>query len=349
MTDENIKEKAVYTEQDFTPASQEEKESQIVLRQSVGFWKDGFRRLRKNKLAMASFIIICAIIVFSFILPIFWPYSYSQQLRDGSNLMPMQYAPSEQAKIDAGQKVFPHLLGTDVHGRDYLVRVMFGTRVSMIIGIGASLLILLIGTIYGSISGYFGGRVDIIMMRIVEILSTIPDILVIVLLMVTLKYPLVDLAEKVPAFAWINKVGVPVVCIFIVFGLLYWMNMARILRGQILTLKETEYVSAARALGASGGRIIRRHLLTNCMGTLIVTTTLQIPQVIFTESFLSFVGIGISAPMPSLGSLATDAVNALQSYPHRLFVPAILISVIILTLNLFGDGLRDAFDPKLKK
>lgn len=349
MIDENIKREAVYDASDFEPATKAEKDSQIVMRESVGFWKDGLRRLSKNKLAMASFIIICAIIIFSFILPIFWPYSYEQQLRDGANLMPMQYSPSEQESIDAGKNVFPHLLGTDVHGRDYMVRVMFGTKVSLIIGIGASLLILLIGTIYGAISGYCGGRVDIIMMRIVEVLSTIPEILVIVLLMVTLKYPLKDLAENVPAFSWINKVGVPIVCIFIVFGLLYWMNMARILRGQILTLKESEYVTAAKALGGSGNRIIRKHLLTNCMGTLIVTTTLQIPQVIFTESFLSFVGIGISAPMPSLGSLATDAVNALQSYPHRLFVPAILISVIILTLNLFGDGLRDAFDPKLKK
>lgn len=136
--------------------------------------------------------------------------------------------------------------------------------------------------------------------------------------------------------------------IFIVFALLYWVSMARIVRSQVLALKEAEYVTAARALGASNGRIIKKHLLTNCIGTLIVTTTLQIPSSIFTESFMSFLGIGVAVPLPSLGSLATDALNGMNTYPYLLFLPAILISVIILSFNLLGDGLRDAFDPKLK-
>ena len=154
-------------------------------------------------------------------------------------------------------------------------------------------------------------------------------------------------AEK-PGFGWINIIGVPLISILIVFALLYWVGMARIVRSQVLTLKESEYVTAARALGAGTGRIIKKHILTNCIGTLIVTTTLQIPSAIFTESFLSFLGIGVSAPMPSLGSLASTAIDGLQSYPYRLFAPAIAISVVILSFNLFGDGLRDAFDPKLK-
>lgn len=186
------------------------------------------------------------------------------------------------------------------------------------------------------------------MMRIVDIIYTVPDILIIILLMVTLKYPLQNLANTVPALGWINTVGVGLICIFIVFALLYWVGMARIVRSQILMLKEQEYVTAARALGASHGRIIKKHLLTNCMGTLIVTTTLQIPSSIFTESFLSFIGIGVAAPMPSLGSMAAQAIGGITSYPYRLMAPAVMISLIILSFNLIGDGLRDAFDPKLK-
>ncbi|HZJ57507.1 MAG TPA: ABC transporter permease, partial [Clostridia bacterium] len=146
----------------------------------------------------------------------------------------------------------------------------------------------------------------------------------------------------------INIVGTGLISIFIVFSLLYWVGMARIVRGQILTLKEQEFVTAARALGASHSRIIKKHLLTNCVGTLTVTTTLQIPSSIFTESFLSFLGLGVNAPMPSLGSLAAQAVDGIRSYPHRLLAPAVAISLIILSFNLFGDGLRDAFDPRLK-
>jgi ABC-type dipeptide/oligopeptide/nickel transport systems, permease components len=336
------------TEEDFALASQSEKERLTVMRESVSFWRDSMRRFVHNPLAMIAFGIIIITLIFAFIMPAFWPYSYEQQVRGSENLFPMKYSQTEIEKMDAGENVFPHFLGTDQHGRDYAVRVMMGARISLIVGIGASLLILVVGSIYGAIAGYMGGKVDQVMMRIVDMLTTIPDILIIIVLMMTLKNPLKQLAETVPAFGWIRTVGVPLVCIFLVFGLLYWVTMARIVRSQILTLKESEFVTAARALGASNSRIIRKHLLTNCIGILIVTTTLQIPSAIFTESFLSFLGIGVAAPMPSLGSLATEAVGALQSYPYRLFAPAILISIIILTLNLFGDGLRDAFDPKLK-
>ena len=184
-------------------------------------------------------------------------------------------------------------------------------------------------------------------MRIVDIIYTIPDILLIVLLKFALDDPLKRLAE-VPGFSWINVIGTNLISIFLVFALLYWVGMARMVRSQILTLKESEYVTAARALGVGNGKIIKKHLLTNCIGTLIVTTTLQIPSSIFTESFLSFLGMGVAVPLPSLGSLAADAINGMGTYPHLLFIPAILISLIILSFNLFGDGLRDAFDPKLK-
>lgn len=333
---------------DFLPADNEEKQSLVVMRKSVSFWRDGLRRFRKNKIAMTSFIVIILIMLFAFVGPIFYPYSYEQQIRGSENLAPMEYSEQELELIAQGQKVFPHILGTDTHGRDIMVRLMMGSRVSLLVGIVASVLVLIIGSVYGAIAGYFGGRVDLIMMRIVDIIYTVPDILIIILLMVTLKFPLENLANNVPGFAWINTIGIGLICIFIVFSLLYWVGMARIVRSQILMLKEQEFVTAAKALGASHGRIIRKHLLTNCMGTLIVTTTLQIPSSIFTESFLSFIGIGVAAPMPSLGSMAAQAIGGISSYPHRLLAPAIMISLIILSFNLIGDGLRDAFDPKLK-
>ena len=332
---------------DFLPASDEEKESLTVLRKSVGFWQDGIRRLKKNKIAMVSLVVIVFVFIFSFLVPQFYPYSYEQQIRGSENLAPMQYSEKELEAKAAGESVFPHVLGTDNLGRDYAVRVMMGSRVSLTVGLVASAIILLIGSLYGSVAGFFGGWVDMIMMRIVDMIYTVPDILIIVLLSVAFDQPLKALAQK-PGFEWIQVIGVNLISIFVVFALLYWVGMARIVRSQILILKEQEYVTAARALGASNGRIIKKHLLTNCIGTLIVTTTLQIPSSSFTESFLSFLGLGVAAPMPSLGSLASAALNGLQSYPHRLFAPALAISVIILSFNLLGDGLRDAFDPKLK-
>ena len=333
--------------EDFLPATQDEKESLVVMRESVSFWKDGFRRLKKNKIAMVCIMLIAIIMIFAFIVPSFYPYTYKEQILGANNLEPMTFSAEEQARIDAGEKLFPHILGTDKMGRDYAVRVMMGTRISLLVGLIAAAIILVIGSIYGSIAAFAGGWVDLIMMRIVDIIYTIPDILLIVLLSFALKAPLAKLAS-IHGFRWLNVVGENMVSIFVVFALLYWVGMARMVRSQILTLKESEYVTAARALGASSGRIIKKHLLTNCIGTLIVTTTLQIPSSIFTESFLSFLGLGVQVPMPSLGSLASAAINGLNTHPHQLFIPAAVISLIILSFNLLGDGLRDAFDPKLK-
>ena len=332
---------------DFLPASEEEKQSQVIMRESVSFWKDGFRRLRKNKVAMVSIVVIILVMIFSFIVPSFYTYSYDQQIKGANNLAPFTYSADEQAKIDAGESVFPHVFGTDKMGRDHAIRVMMGSRISLLVGLIATAIILVIGSIYGSIAAFFGGWVDLIMMRIVDIIYTIPDVLLIVLLSFALKAPLKVLAQA-PGFGWISVVGENLISIFIVFALLYWVGMARMVRSQILTLKENDYVMAAKALGAKDGRIIKKHLLTNCIGTLIVTTTLQIPSSIFTESYLSFLGMGVAVPLPSLGSLASDAINGMITFPYLLFAPCLLISLIILSFNLFGDGLRDAFDPKLK-
>ena len=333
--------------EDFELASSDEKESLIIMRESVNFWKDGMRRLRRNKIAMVSLFFIIAILIFAYILPSFWPYSYEQQVKYSENLAPFEYGKKELARIEAGENVFPHVCGTDKLGRDYAVRLMMGTRISLTVGLMCAALVLFIGATYRAIAGFAGGCVDNIMMRITDIIYTIPDILLIILLSMVIRDPLKELAAQ-PGFLWMQKVGPNLISIFLVFALLYWVGMARITRSQVLILKESEYVTAARALGAGKSRIIKKHLLTNCIGTLIVTTTLQIPSAIFTESYLSFLGLGVAAPMPSLGSLATDAVKGMMTYPHLLLLPAIIISVVILAFNLFGDGLRDAFDPKLK-
>ena len=247
--------------------------------------------------------------------------------------------------------MFPHVFGTDSSGRDLMARTMYGAQVSIIIGVVAALIVLIIGSIYGAISGLAGGAVDFVMMRIVELIYSIPEVLIVLLLQVVLKDPLQAWfdAHKTGIGAILSDLGAGIVSIFITFALLYWVTMARIVRGQVLQLKKQEYVTAAVALGASNGRIIRRHLLPNCVGQLVITTCLQIPSAIFLESFLSFLGLGVSAPMASLGSLCSDALETISLYPYRLVFPGIILTVVVLTLNLIGDGLRDALDPRLKK
>lgn len=261
------------------------------------------------------------------------------------------YSKTELERKAAGEKVFPHLFGTDKFGRDIMVRTMMGARVSMIVGVCAAILVLIIGAIYGSISGYCGGVVDTVMQRIVELIYSIPEVLVILLLSATLTPTLQEFQNSGSGI--LNKLvtilGPNLISMFIAFGLLYWVTMSRIVRGQILQLKGQEYVTAARALGASGGRIIKRHLLPNCIGQIITTTFLQVPSAIFLESFLSFLGVGVSAPLTSLGSMCSEALSGMWTYPYRLLFPAVILSVMILALNLFGDGLRDALDPRLKK
>ena len=426
---------AELTPEDFEPASQQERDDFIQERQSVSYWKDAWRRLKKNTVAMIALGVIIFLFLFAFVGPFLVPYGYDQFSTGAENLYPYHYALEDQTRLDeeiaarsesevmdvdtlienakaeaeakgetlssvdiamirakakvaskgqsehedtdpatvrkelgikkklfgysneelqrkaAGEKVFPHVFGTDMYGRDILVRVMYGARVSMAVGICAALLVLLIGALYGSISGYCGGKVDAVMQRIVELIYSVPEMLVVLLIATALKPILTNFVNtgSGPMKEFVNTMGPNLISMFIAFGMLYWVTMSRIIRGQVLQLKQQEYVTAARALGASGGRIIRQHLLPNCIGQIVVTTCLQIPSAIFLESFLSYLGVGVSAPLPSLGSMATDALSGMYTYTYRLIIPSVILSVMILAFNLFGDGLRDALDPKLKK
>lgn len=336
----------------FEAATEEEKAQAIVMRESTTFFKDGMRKLRKNPLAMGSLVVLALIVLLIFIAPKIVPYSYDQMItvdgvrdKTAKNLPPFTYSKNEQAAIDKGEKIFPHIFGTDELCRDYFMRVIYGTRVSLSVGIFASLIVLVIGLLYGSISGYAGGKVDIVMMRIVDIIYSLPDTLMVILLSVILSTILSNSLQG----TIFQKLGVNMISLFIVFGLLYWVGMARLVRGQILTIKNNEYVLAAKALGSGSARIIWKHILPNCMSVIFISTALQVPSAIFTESYLSFIGLGVQAPMPSLGSLANAARGGLSSYPYKLVFPAIMICLIVLSSNLLGDGLRDAFDPKLRR
>ena len=355
MSDNNIPKKSILSAQidlsKFTPATEDEKRQQDVMSESVTFFKDGMRKLFRNPLAVASIIVLLCIILTIIIAPMIVPYSYEEMLsvngkrdKGAKNLAPFTYSKAEQQYIEEGNYRFPHIFGTDEQCRDYFIRVIYGTRVSLVIGFFASLIVLIIGMIYGSISGYVGGRTDLIMMRIVDIIYSLPDMLIIILLSVVFN----EIMHFRPG-SFLARIGTNMVSLFTVFGMLYWVTMARLIRGQILSIKQNEYILAARSIGAKPGRIIRRHILPNCLSVIIISTALQIPSAIFTESYLSFVGLGVQAPMPSLGSLANSAREGLQSYPYKLIFPALMICLIVLSLNLLGDGLRDAFDPKLKR
>ena len=279
---------------------------------SKSYWQDVRSRLMKDKLAVFGLIIIILILLMAVFGPTLSKYEYDEQ-----DFMVSNESPNLE-----------HLFGTDLFGRDIFVRVLYGARISLAVGFLASIISLFIGVIYGGVSGFAGGKIDNILMRIVDVIYSVPAMIYVILLMVV--------------------VGPGLKSIFITLGISYWAPMARIVRAEVMRLKNEEFILAARVLGASSKRILFRHLIPNAMGAILVTLTFSIPGAIFTEAFLSFVGLGVSAPMASWGVLCNDAVGSLAIYPYQLFFPAAAISITILAFNFLGDGLRDALDPKLR-
>ncbi|TGY44419.1 ABC transporter permease [Clostridium sartagoforme] len=318
---ENLKVDLDLDKELFTPLSDEEKKFDQIVRPSVGYWADAWRRLKGNKVALVSLIMIIIIVIFAFLGPILMEKIMGYTYYD-TNLQGTDIRPNAQ-----------HWFGTDNLGRDLFVRTMYGARYSLIIAISAAAINLVIGVLYGGIAGFFGGKVDNIMMRIVDVLYSIPTQIYVIILMATFK----------------KEGSTGLTTIILAMAISYWVGMARIVRGDILQLKQQEFVLAAKTLGASKTRILFRHLIPNCMGSILVTLTLFVPQAIFTEAFLSFIGLGINAPLASLGTLANDASGLLSTAAYQLLFPAGAICLIILAFNLFGDGLTEALDPKNKR
>lgn len=298
--------------EDFEIVGVETDKAEKLSKKSISFWQEVLMRFLKNKLALIGLITLVLIILGAIFVPMFSNFTYRQQTGD------YNIAPNGT-----------YLFGTDDLGRDIFTRVFVGARISIFIGFAAAIIDLIIGVTWGAIAGLKGGRVDEFMMRIADILTAVPYLLVVIILLVVMQPGLLPM--------------------IIALSITGWVNMARITRSEILKLKNQEYVLAARTLGASTGQLIMKHLIPNALGAILVTMTLTIPSAIFTEAFLSYLGLGVPAPLASWGTMANDGYPALQNAPWRLFFPAAFISLTIFAFNTVGDGLRDALDPKLRK
>lgn len=296
----------------FEPLAPSEKDSEVLARQT-GYWQDAWRRFKANKGALIGLVLILLLLLVAFIGPLFNEHDYRTQ----------------DLTITNQEQLGDHYLGTDSLGRDLWQRVWYGAKVSLLIAFIAAFLDVVIGVTFGGISGYFGGRVDSIMQRILEIMYSIPNIVVIILLMMYFEPGILPIA--------------------VALSFTGWVPMARVVRAQILKLKTQEYVLAARTMGASHFRILFKHLIPNVMGPIIIAVTFSIPSAIFFEAFLSFIGLGLRPPSASLGILVSEGYRTLQLFPYQLFWPALVLCIIMLSFNLIGDGLRDALDPKMKK
>lgn len=318
---EEIKNTAVEQEEvlDFTHIGVDLKEGEALAGKSTSFLKDAMRRFSKNPVAVICSIFLVIIIIGAIFIPMFSKFTYDQ-MDITNNKLPMFSTASDGSF---------HIFGTDILGRDLWTRVWVGGRVSLIIAFAAVLVNFVIGAIYGGFSGYCGGIIDNIMMRIVDLITGIPYMIIVMLLML------------------IMKPGITT--IIIAYSTVGWTGMARLVRGQVVQLKEQEFVMASKVMGASPFRILTRHLIPNTLSVVVVNLTLSIPSAIFTEAFLSYIGLGVPAPQPSWGILASDGAANLTLNPHLMIVPAIFISLTMLSFNLVGDALRDAFDPKQRK
>jgi len=337
-------------------AGHEEVQEQRV----ASLWKDAFRRLVRNRMAALGGIVIILIILMAIFADDIAPYSYREGDSAEARTVPqwiVDIMPGDMgAYVTIGDKF---ALGSDYLGRDILSRLMYGTRVSLPVGFIGALTALIIGLVYGCISGYYGGRVDNIMMRIVDIMYAFPTMLLIILLMAFFKTSFGGAPEPGTASYTFNQIngvvdrilgleGGGMLFIFMGIGITAWMGTARLARGQILSLKEKEFIEASRMIGARDMRILTRHILPNIVGPIIISVTLGIPGYINTEVFLSFIGLGVDAPTPSWGSMISEGAQSIRSYPHEVLVPALMLAILMFAFNFLGDGLRDALDPRMK-
>ena len=312
MDELTLKSGAALTDADFVPIGLHETDADKIVRPSVSFWSDVWRRLRKNKAAMAGLIFVLLVSLGTIVLPMVSPYLYT-----GTD-----FAATNQSVSTA------HWFGTDAMGRDLWTRVWMGGRVSVLVGFGGAIIPSIIGIFVGGLCGYFGGKLDMVIMRLIDILLCIPNMIYIILIML-----------------WFGAGPMSIVLAFAISG---WMGSARGARAHVMRLKVQEYVLASRALGASAGRLIYRHMLPNFLGIVLVGITMSIPAAIFTEAYLSFLGLGVQAPMTSWGQLCQLGTQNFKVFPMQLFFPAMFISLYMLSFNMLGDGLRDALDPRLK-
>ena len=300
-------------EEYFDPLPQEDRDAQFIAIQSKSFARNVWESFSRNRLALVGLILLALLVCAAVFGPMLSPYPY-----DGMDAMSRNQSSSAA-----------HWFGTDQMGRDVFTRVLYGARVSLLVGFASTALNLVIGVLYGSIAGYVGGRVDMVMMRIVDVIYAVPAMIYMILLMLIF--------------------GSNIYSVMLGICVNGWINMARIVRSQVMSLKEQEFSVAAFVIGASRKRILFRHLLLNSLGPIIVTVTLMIPQAIFTEAFLSFIGIGISAPMASLGTLAQDAKMLMNVYPMQMVWPVLVICIVIFSLNFIGEGLETALNPRGKR
>lgn len=294
----------------FELLDESEKDSEFVAMESKTYFQDAWASFRKNKLALVSLLFLAVMVVLAIFVPILSRYEYDAQDLTMRNVMPCA----------------AHWFGTDKFGRDIFVRVMYGARISLSVGIAAALINLVIGVVYGGICGYIGGKVDMVVMRLVDIIYSVPTLLYVILIMLIF--------------------GSNIFSVLLAISVSSWVGMARQVRAQVMSLKEQEYALAAKVMGASDKRILFKHLVINSIGPIIVNTTLMVPNAIFTEAFLAFVGIGISIPQSSWGTMANEARSLLQSQPIQMMWPVAAICLTMLSLNFIGDGLNDALDPK---
>lgn len=297
-------------------------------------WSDAWHRLRKNRLAVFGAVLLIVLALLCFLGP-FFSQSYEDQNLD----------------LGATPPGAQHWLGTDTLGRDLFARILFGGRISLMVGLVASFVALAIGVTYGAIAGYLGGKTDAIMMRIVDILYALPFTIFVILLMVFLKDPMQRFDAWLAQYPLLNNAqgAGKILLLFAAIGAVEWLTMARIVRGQILSVKKMEFIEAARALGYGPGRIVFRHMIPNILGPIIVYTTLTIPAVMLLESFLSFLGLGVDAPMSSWGTLIKDGAEKMEEFPWLLVFPGGIFSLTLFSLNFLGDGLRDALDVRASK